>query len=405
MKFNLPQMFWKLIFSAFKASVLVLVLSFFLSGQELNSFPQSPFLNCWEMPENLAANVASDNDNKIFLPLSNGIIKAIDIYKNEIWKTEIGGEVVIQPSHRGKNLYVLSKTDTVEGENTEGIYISRYSITALDKDSGITKWKKDFKSEQIPMLSSKKGALIIIQNRGFSNSTADNSSLSVLDENTGDVLLERNYNFGVKQVFNAWSEKGEKGEKSEKNENILMLTSLNSIATFSISNGKTLLVNLSTKNIQEGTVFEKGILVSNDRGNVYFIDSKGNEHEFKIRLGARAASITYYKDSLLISSLDNFVYSLSLDGRKINWKRRFSGRITEKPIVNQNAVVIYSQGDNSLFILNYDDGKVINRVTVTDKEEITGEILLLKRLLVVMTSKGIKVFSSDRCENLAAASR
>jgi len=394
-------MFRELIFSGFKLFTLILFCSIFLMGQELGSILSAPFQICWESPDRITAKIASDKEKTLFIPLPNGIIKAIDTNKNEIWRADLGGEIMAHPFYQTKTLYAVSKIhESPTGQTKEtketGDINTEYSISALDTDSGISKWKKEYRSETIPALSLQSGRLAIILTGKASDSNGRVLSLDVLDKNTGDTILKKNYGFGVKQFFNT---------ATEDNENIVALSSSNSIISFSILDGKTKSFNISIKSIQTGATSGTGLLLSNDRGNIYLIDSTGLETKFKIRLGARITSFALHRSSILISSLDNFIYSISSDGKQINWKKRFAGRIIEKPIIYLDAVIAYSQGDNSLYFLNYDNGKIINRITVADGEEIIGSPIFFNNLLIVSTSKSIKAFSFGSCRNFTAAER
>jgi hypothetical protein len=382
------------VFSSFKLFILILAGNFFLKGQESNSVLNTPLQVCWDLPGRIAVNIASDNAKNIFIPLSNGVIKTININKVEVWKADLGGEIVNQPIYQKRTLYVTSKV--ISTNHTIKTGDITYSILALDTGSGISKWKKEFRSERVPILSLRGDRLVVILAGSTGNSGESTSRFNIIDTNTGNTIFEKSYVFGIKLFLNAFD---------EKTENIVILTTLNSIFSFSTLDGKTASFRTSLRGTQTGAVSDTGILLSNDRGIVYLITLTGEENKFKIRFGAGVTSIAQQKESILISSLDNFIYSVSLDGRRVNWKRRFPGRIIEKPITTPENIIAYSQGDNSLYFLNYDNGKMFNRVTVGDEEEIIGSPILLKNLLIVSTSKSIKLFSSGTCPSFAATEK
>lgn len=395
-KFDLQLMFRKLILSGCQLFIFILVCVTFFRGQELNSILHNPFQKCWESPEKTSTTVASDNESNIFIPLFTGIIKAIDLNKNEAWRTDIGGEILSPPIYHARTLYILSKlNERSAGRNNEAAN-AKYSITSLDADSGIAKWKKTYRSKKIPTMTLQKDRLLIVLTENAKGSGEKHSNFNVLDALTGNLIFEKNHSFEIKQIFNTANENGE---------NIIILSSLNSIISFSILDGKIITSATSIKNIQTGAVFNKGVLLSNDRGGIYFVNPKGEENEFKIRLGAGTTSIAQHKNSILISSLDNFIYSLSTDGKQIKWKKRFAGRIIEKPILLPDTVIAFSQGDNSLYFLNSNNGKTFNRIDLSSEEEIIGSLLLLNKLIVVSTNKGIKVFSSSGCGDFTATER
>lgn len=382
---------------SFKLVILILVCSFFLRGQAAVSTPNKSFQNCWTLSARLANRVASDNDNKIFIPLQNSILKAIDTDNNELWSTQPGGDIIAQPIYQDETLYVLSKISiSFGGRNKPDRFV--YSVSALDTNSGISRWRKEFGSETIPNLFSQKGRLIVYLNQKVENSGESIASFHILDEQTGNLVFEKNYDFEVKEIFSA-------SGKLKEEEKIIMLTSENSVASFSPADGRLVKLNTAIKKIRTVSTYRNGFLLSDESGYIYFVQPSEGENKFKIRFGASVTNMTTYKESILISSLDNFIYLVSSDGKQLVWKRRFAGRITEKPIIDSDTVVVYSQGDSSLYFLNYEDGKVFNRITIADDEEIIGNPLLLNNFVVLTTSKGLKAFSSEVCKNFTAAEK
>lgn len=361
----------------------------FLQAQKLNLAANTPFQKCWEVTTTLSNNLASDNEAQIYLPIFPGQIKTLGVNKNENWKIDLGGEIINRPLYQNKMLYVLSKI-TNQARELGNI---AYFISAINTNSGITEWKKEYVSEKIPIVFLQKSNLIIILAELTHSLDEQSSKFIVLDINTGQPILEKTYNFIVKQFFNG------------SNEDLTFLTSKNSITSFSISDGELLSFNISLKNIESGSTYEDGVLLSDNKGSLYFIDSSGKENKFKIRLGAKITHISLYNNRFLISSLDNFIYSVSADGKQINWKKRFAGRIIEKPIVEQNTVIAFSQGDNSLYFINFDDGKVFNQITVSSGEEIIDSPVLLNNFVIITTNKGIRAYSSDNCNNFTAAGK
>lgn len=383
----------KYIFVISQLSILVLFCISFLRGQELNSIPGPPFQNCWELSETIVNKVASDNVSKIFIPISYGTIKTLDTSKNEIWSISLGGEIIAQPIYRDKSLYILSKVSKSSNENIKEQDSAIYFISAVNTESGTSKWRKEYSSKRTPILFSQRDKLIIGLDKDLNHPSRHNLNLIILDAHTGDVILERNYDFSVTQYYNI------------PDENIVMLISTNSRASFSTLDGEFVSFNSSIENIKTGSAYSGGIILSDNKGILYFVDSTGKENRLKIRFGAKVTDIAFYNDKFLISSLDNFIYSVTLDGKQINWKKRFPGRVVEKPVISQNTIIAFSQGDSSLYFINFDDGKVFNRITIPDGEEIIGSPVALNSFVIVTTNKGIRAYSSDNCKKITATDK
>ena len=380
-------------FSTLPILIIFLFCNSFLSGQaELIANP--PYQSCWGLTERVTNKIASDNENKLFIPNSSGSIKTIDVNKNEIWSFELGGEIASQPIYKDKTLYVLSKVNKSIDREMEETDTVDYFISAINAESGISIWRKEYKSKQTPILLARQDKIIVFLNN-YKSTRIDELSLSfiTLNASKGDEVFERNYNFNIKLFYEI------------SDEDIVILTSANKIVFFSTINGDLTSFNGSAGDIQTGAVFNKGLILTDDKGILYFIDPTGRKSRLKIRFGAKITHIVFLRDNFLITSLDNFIYLISADGRKIIWKKRFAGRIVEKPTVIQNAIIAFSQGDNSLYFINPDDGKVFSRITVSEGEEIIESPLILNNLIIVTTNSGIKTFSSGKCETLAVADR
>lgn len=384
-------MFRKLVFINFHLSLFFLFGNFFINGQHNSlsrpgGFSEYIFQRCWVIPEDLNSQIASDNENTLFISLSDGTIKALDLKGDEIWKTNLGGEIVSPLQYQNDKIFVISQTSMLLQETDIKDRTNTFTISALDKESGISIWKKEYRSMQIPKLSAFKDRLLIVTSEKSTNGIV--SIINFVEENFGKSLFHKGYNFEVLQIFNA---------RDENRQNIMLLTSLQTIASISLFEGETTFSKTVTDYVQAGTYFNRGVLLADKRGNINFVDSSGAEQQFKIKFGAGISSVTHYKNSILVTSLDNFFYSLAEDGRRLNWKRRFAGRITEKPIIREDAIFAYSQGDSVLYILNHGDGRVLNRVSVTNKKEINGFPVLLKNFLFIMTNGGLEAFSSREC--------
>lgn len=384
-------MFRKFVFINFHISLFVLFGIFFINGQHnsisrSDTYSEYTFQRCWLIPADSSSQIASDNDSLFYISFSDGTIKALDLKGKEIWKTNLGGKIVFPLQYHNNKLFVVSQANVLLQETDEKNGINSFTISALDKESGISVWKKDYRSAQRPRLSASKDRLIIVTSEKSSNGIV--SIIDVVEEQFGKSLFHKGYNFDVLQIFKSRDDNGQY---------IKMLTSLQTMASISLFDGETTFSKTEADHFQAGTNFNRGVLLADKRGHINFIDSSGTKQEFKLKFGAGISSVTHHKNSILVTSLDNFFYSVSEDGRRLNWKRRFAGRITEKPIIRQDMIFAYAQGDSVLYILNHGDGKVLNRVSVTDKKEIIGFPVLLKNFLFIMTNGGLEGFSSKEC--------
>jgi len=118
-----------------------------------------------------------------------------------------------------------------------------------------------------------------------------------------------------------------------------------------------------------------------------------------VRFGGEIFSLSLVPAGVLVSSLDNFVYLISLQKRKKIWKRRLAGRILAKPLIRDNFGVFVTTVGNSAIILDLSNGKIVNQISLPDDSFTLSEPVTVDKSLVFSTSKGIFAFSSGntRC--------
>lgn len=362
-------------------------------GQEADKFAAEPFQKCWETSETDTIHIASDNVSNLFIQNSSGQIKSLDVFGNENWTLELGGRFIKHPQFQTDTLYMLSKTeingisetdseiDTGDTYRQDNLKSDSYFVSAVNSANGIVRWRKDFKSSKEPLLLLNGKTLIISLSEG------DFSKLSALNILDGIQTYEKNLDFTISKFFGV-------------TDNLLMFAgSDHQIGIVSLPEGKVRLFNNDFKSIQTGLLNGDSAILSDAGGYLYLVNFSGTSADIKIRFGGRVSSILSNGGRFLISSHDNFLYSISKDAKKILWKKRFAGRITEKPVIAENVLILSSQGDNTLYFLNPEDGKVLNQISLSAGEEFSGGPSVLGSILVVDTNKGIRAYSSSKCEN------
>jgi outer membrane protein assembly factor BamB len=371
------------------ACVLFIFLPILSSAYPLNAQEginlTAPFRKCREIKNSSIAIIASDNEINIFLLHLNGQIKAFEEnqeeIQNEIWSLDIGGEVAAEPLFAGKTLYVLSKQILPEEMSARaGIYENTgYFITAVDTLSGVSRSKN-------------KPYLKFFENKLYIFTDTDNLSLlSILDISDGQIVSERELNFRFSQFYNA-----EGSLIAGKNDSFLV--------SYSINKGESKFFKNFAVNIETASVKGRDIVFSDKKGNLYFADeATGAVRKSKIRFGAKITFIKLFRDRLLLASNDNFLYSISADGKKIFWKKRLAGRITSEPVIFRGTVVTYSQGDNSLYFIDFEDGKVLNRIA--NEREIINKPLVTDGFVVLQTDDGFSLYKTADCKTSTAAKK
>ena len=370
-------MFIKLIFS-----ILLLFIYSFNSPIQVNGretqITSTPFQKCWNYPEVNSSLVASDNISSFFLENSQGQIKNINSLGKENWNLELGGETISKPIYLNGTLYILSRTDSIKSTiNIQNIY----SVAAVNSLTGLVRWRMNFNSITIPFLILYKENPAIIFTR-------DNvSELILIDSVKGSTLLENRFNFVFSKFYGV------------SKDLIVFENSRHQVGFLSISEGKVKSADNNFKSFEIGSVNSEFAMLADANGSLYLLNFLGNITAVKIRLGGKISSIIFYENKYLISSHDNFLYLFSKDAKKIIWKKRFAGRIIEKPIISQDVFIAFSQGDNSVYFISPEDGKTLNQINLPEGEEISSSPIILGDLILVNTSAGISAYSSSKCGN------
>lgn len=378
----------ELIFLIFELCILFSYGFSFLYGQNLNSNFHTPFQKCWETATFYSDFTASDNENNIFLPLSLGKLKAINRDNLDIWNIELGGEIISKPIYQNERLFILSKI--VEKENSAE---AEYFVSAVNTNSGVIEWKKEFKSIGDPFFLLYQGNPLVVTRRHSISQQNIFSDFKIFGAFNGNILSDIKPRAGVKRLL------------FSDGERILFVTSDDKLLVFSLSDEKLTSLKIPAKDIQRGLIYEKAVLLADAKGNLFAVDLSGSKKVRKVKFGAKITGLVFFQDKILVSSLDNFLYSISPDGNKVLWKKRMSGRVTVKPAFNRGAVVAFSQGDNFIQFINPEDGKTFNQISVAEDEEVTGNLVFINDMAVAQTNKGLRAYGSDHCKNVTAAEK
>jgi outer membrane protein assembly factor BamB len=101
---------------------------------------------------------------------------------------------------------------------------------------------------------------------------------------------------------------------------------------------------------------------------------------------------------LLVASLDNFVYMLSLSRGSRVWKRQLSGRISSQPLTSSDGALFIPLSSDSGVVLALRDGKQINTLPIGADNSISASPVKVGNLVVVTSIKGLLAFSSPKTQ-------
>jgi outer membrane protein assembly factor BamB len=351
-------------------SLLLFVMNFCAYGKVQDDVQWTqPFRQCWNYDSNksISHDIASDNE-QIFIPYDLGILESVSTSNGDVlWKTELGGEIVSKIIADEKRIYVLNNSAET---NNPKIYVLRSINTA----TGITNWSKSTNLDSEPNLYIFGQFLLLTTAKGH---------IIAVDKENGTKLWESN-----------------------TNQNSTGSANFSNTIVFGTSDKKLLLISsLSggiTKEITTNSFPSNALLLNSER--IFWGDKKGflNSSDISLgklvwrrRFGGEISSLTDTAEGILISSLDNFIYLLSKNGGKIIWKRRLAARVTEKPFIKDNILVVFAFGESTALFIELKSGKVINNLTLSDANYFVGNPVYAGELLVFPTLKGLYAFGLD----------
>jgi len=352
-----------------KIAVIITILThslFYIGilGQEYNA-QTSPFKRCWKLETDKMTPYGAGSDNKgvIYLPLSNGKITSIDFrtgWKN--WESELGGNVSSLPFYDDKNIYIISRAK------------ANFFLHSLSKDFGITNWKVSLDLTGEIFLIDANDKLLISSKDG---------EFSLVDKNSGEMIWRKNFDqklsstpiiFGNQIVFGTLSKK---------------------IFFYSIENGNILYqFKTSTPPNVVSIVKNRYLFWGENKGNSYLSDLITKKIIWKVRYGAEISDVLVSQESFLISSLDNFIYYISIKTGKVIWKRRVNERLSFNSIIDNKYAIIVTSASQVADVIDIKSGKLLNQFTIENNNYFINSPHFSDNLFIFPTIKGLITFTN-----------
>ncbi len=311
--------------------------------------------------------IASDNGDILLILSSTGSLISLDPLTNTfLWNIDLGSEFISNYESSNKSLFVVSKIAL----NSEIV-----TLRAISKITGITIWQVDLPFSDVLTLKRIKDHLLVFYDQdvaGFNVESgskkwsikAKHAKLSIGDEFLDELNQERYLYFrGI--AFGLFEDDG------VKYESITALFATNESVTVGETNGK-----------------------------LSFYDISKLKKVWSFKAGGKITSITRTADdTVLVSSLDNFLYLLTLKDGNLRWKRRLPFRITDRPLVIDHIAVVGNKGNDKIFFVDLDSGKILNQISLPESEYLTANLLFIRTKIIVPTTHGVFTYSQDQCKN------
>jgi outer membrane protein assembly factor BamB len=331
----------------------------------------------WSFEDDKISNITpAVNGEAVYVPLGNGAVVSLRRESGELsWRSELGGVITSSPSADSRGVYLASEIPPSEGSKypqATGV------LRALGGKSGVTLWMRTLPS---PI----RGALASNDTTLFGRSS-DGRIYAVKKEN-GEIqwIKYGSLPFNSSPVLYAGK--------------LYVVDAGGSLYAIEESTGqtswryRTRAQSGASLAIIEGTVF-----VGSDEGYVHAIDERTGRMRWRARAGAAVQTVQPAGKCLLATSLDNFVYCLSTQRGKKVWKRQLPGRVTARPLVLEDEVLLSPLAGDECVVLSLQDGRKINSVYVGEDNNSEADPMLSGDLLLLTTRKGVLAFSNQTPE-------
>jgi outer membrane protein assembly factor BamB len=116
----------------------------------------------------------------------------------------------------------------------------------------------------------------------------------------------------------------------------------------------------------------------------------GKKNIWQKIIGGNIITAQIYKDGILISATDNFLYFLKVKNGKLIWKFRFENNVNAQPIIDEDKIIVLTtSNEKKVYFIETIKGKLIDEKQICDECYITKPIIKLKNTLVIQTPESI----------------
>jgi outer membrane protein assembly factor BamB len=325
----------------------------------------------WQYESDRTVNLTPATDGeRIYLPLAEGMLVSLRATDGQLfWKTEIGGELSASPAADERAVYIASKAGGPSGSEPRALG----TLRALGREAGVTLWMRTF---QFPL----QGALAVNQTTLFGGGT--DGRFYALDKKTGTFLW----------VMQHWSRFASHPVVSGSR--LYIGNDDGTLFSLDQATGKQLWRYRTRGAIRGRAAVVGGVIYFGSAdGFVYAINEADGRLRWRARTGAGVQAVANVTGGLLVASLDNFVYLLSLNKGDRLWKRQLAGRLAAEPLTAADGALFTPLSGDSGVVLDLRDGRQLNSLPIGEDNNTSASPIVAGNVLFVTTRHGLLAFS------------
>ncbi len=326
----------------------------------------------WEYISDETINLTPATDGeRIYLPLAEGYLVSLNANDGQlIWKMDIGGELSSSPIADDRAVYVASETRLTGNSKTPQ---ATGALRALGRTGGITQWMRT-----LPMPV--RGGMAVNQTTLFGG--ASDGRVYALRKRTGDILWIAQF----PTSFNS--------QLTAAGTSLYLGGADGTLFALDQVTGKTLW-RYRTRGAIKGPVAVADGLVffGSADGYIYAVNESNGRLRWRTRTGAGVQTVALAGSGLLATSLDNFVYYLSLSRGDRHWKQQLAGRIPAQPLTTTDGALFIPLSSDTAVVLGLRDGKQLNLLPLGEDASIAASPIMAGKVIFVTTRHGLLAFS------------
>lgn len=314
-------------------------------------------------------NPATDGE-RIYLPLSEGFVVSLGANDGQlIWKMDIGGEFSSSPAADETAVYVASEINFTDDKKPR----AAGALRALGREGGITRWMRTLPT---PI----RGALVVNQTTLFG--AAGDGRVYAIRKKTGEILWLMQYPVSFNSMVEAISARLYLGSED------------GTLFALDQATGKTLWRYRTRGQIRGRVAAVDGLVFFGSAdGYVYALDERNGRLRWRTRTGGAVQAVAIAGGGLLATSLDNFVYYLSLTRGARLWKHQLAGRLPAQPLTATDGALFIPLSSDAGIVLDLRDGKQVNLLPLGEDASIAASPIMAGKIVFVTTRHGLLAFS------------
>jgi eukaryotic-like serine/threonine-protein kinase len=327
----------------------------------------------WRYESNLTLNLTPAFDNqRIYLPLAGGIIVSLKASDGQLyWRSEMGGALSASPVADDYGVFVAAET----GKSETGIRRATGTLRALGSQGGVTQWMRTLAKPLRGSLTLDNGMLLAAGSDG---------RVYAFNSRTG----ESRWFFDYTASFNCQPVVSKSRVYVGSEDGTLLALD---------ENKGSLIWRYRTKGPVRGPVAiaNEAVYFGSGDGYVYAVNSVTGRLLWRKRTGAGVEAVAHVEDSLLVASLDNFVYRFSLSGARL-WKRQLPGRISSQPLTAPDGALFTPLSSSAGVVLALHDGRQVNSLPTGEEITTSASPIAVGDAVLLTTEHGLLAFSNQK---------